>query len=408
MSAKAMPTARAALRWFSAAAALAATGGISYRAYRQGLLRTQDKSLDAWRAFETHAHAGADRLVAAAVLAASPHNSQPWRFTVGRGEILVHADFERALGAMDPYEREMFIGLGCALENMAIAAPGAGFATEIALRPSSSRELAARVTLSSAPEAATHRLEAAISRRRTDRGPYELMRKIDNETLDALHGEAGTGAFDLVFLPSESEEARRFGALTLEATRDIIADAPMSHDSARWYRQDQTLIDARRDGLTMQTQELAPWLATLARMIPQSSQSSQQSSHAVWLKNTREVQLATAAHLGLFVVPKHRLLDDGVSLQVGRAWQRLQLAATLRGLACQPMNQIPERICRERQLGHEPKMQSAAEQQLFLNGGLPTFCFRMGVPTREVPHSPRRPVEAVRSFGEGAQARTEG
>jgi nitroreductase len=405
MAAKTLPRAHPALRWFSAVTALAAAGGISYRACRQGLLHAEDKSLDAWGAFETHAHAGADRLVAAAVLAASAHNSQPWRFTVGPGEILVHADFDRGLGAMDPYEREMFIGIGCALENMAIAAPGAGLATEIALRPTSSRELAARVRLTPAPEAATHRLEAAITRRRTDRGPYALAREIDDETLDALQAEvAGSGDHELVFLPCKSEEARRFGALTLEATQDIIADVPMSLDSAHRDRLDQTLIDERRDGPTMEAQGLAPWLANLARPGPQTPE---QAAHSVWLKNTRQVQLATAAHFGLFVVPAHRLLDDVASLEVGRAWQRLHLAATLRGLACQPMNQIPERICRERQLGHGPKMQSAVEQQLFLNGGLPTFCFRIGLPTREAPHGPRRPVEQVRRVGEAVPARSE-
>ena len=405
MSAKTLPRAHPALRWFSAVTALAAAGGISYRACRQGLLHAEDKSLDAWGAFETHAHAGADRLVAAAVLAASAHNSQPWRFTVGPGEILVHADFDRGLGAMDPYEREMFIGIGCALENMAIASPGAGLATEIALRPTSSRELAARVRLTPAPEAVTHRLEAAITRRRTDRGPYALAREIDDETLDALQAEvAGSGDHELVFLPCKSEEARRFGALTLEATQDIIADVPMSLDSAHRDRLDQTLIDERRDGPTMEAQGLAPWLANLARPGPQTPE---QAAHSVWLKNTRQVQLATAAHFGLFVVPAHRLLDDVASLEVGRAWQRLHLAATLRGLACQPMNQIPERICRERQLGHGPKMQSAVEQQLFLNGGLPTFCFRIGLPTREAPHGPRRPVEQVRRVGEAVPARSE-
>ena len=62
-------------------------------------------------------------------------------------------------------------------------------------------------------------------------------------------------------------------------------------------------------------------------------------------------QLATAAQIGMIVVAEEEFLDDATSLQVGRAWQRLHLAATELGLACQPMNQIPERIGRERQLG---------------------------------------------------------
>jgi hypothetical protein len=135
------------LVWGSAFVALAALG-ILYRAHRQGLLRQgPDPSLEAWSAFENRRDLGIRRLISAATLAASPHNSQPWRFSVTTNEILVHADFSRKLGAMDPFEREMFIGLGCALENIAIAAPGAGFAADIRLLPDVRRGLVARATL---------------------------------------------------------------------------------------------------------------------------------------------------------------------------------------------------------------------------------------------------------------------
>lgn len=126
MPANVMATAHPTLRRLSAAAALAAAGGISYRAYRQGLLRSEDPSLDAWRAFETHVHAGADRLVAAAVLAASPHSSQPWRFTVRPGEILVHADFERALGAMDSSSARCSSGSAARWKTWRSLHPGRG------------------------------------------------------------------------------------------------------------------------------------------------------------------------------------------------------------------------------------------------------------------------------------------
>ena len=177
----------------------------------------------------------------------------------------------------------------------------------------------------------------------------------------------------------------------MQATRDIVADSRMSRDSARWYRNEQETIDARRDGLTMQTQGFAPWLTTLVRLLPQASEKT---AHISWLRNTRAVQLATAMQIGIIVVPRDRLLDDVISLAVGRAWQRLHLKATELGLACQPINQIPERISRERQLGWAPKTQRALEQRIPLNG-VPAFCFRMGYPTREAPHSPRRTVENV-------------
>lgn len=379
------------LVWGLVLAGLAALG-IFYRAYKQGLFRKADPSLEAWSAFENRRQSGAQRLLSAAVLAPSPHNSQPWRFSVSGNQILLHADLSRKLGAMDPFEREMFIGLGCALENIAITAPGAGFAADITLLPDSKRGQAALVTLSAA-DPSPHRLERAITRRRTDRGPYDTTRTIDDDTLRALQSELGDDAlFRFTFFPRASAQAASFSELTMQATRDIVADARMSRDSARWYRQRQAAIDASRDGLTMQTQGLSSLKETLVRLLPQVSDKT---AHIAWLRNTRQVQLPTAGQFGLFVVPPERLLDDATSLAVGRAWQRLHLAATSLGIACQPLNQIPERISRERQLGHAPTMARAVDQQLSLNGGVPTFCFRMGFPSHEPPHSPRRMAETI-------------
>jgi hypothetical protein len=303
----------------------------------------------------------------------------------------VHADFARKLGAMDPFEREMFIGLGCALENMAIAGPGVGLITEIVLLPESTRELAARVLLKRA-EVSPHRLEMAIPKRRTHRGAYEISQQISPDTIRLLQDEVGAEHFRLVFLAAESAEAAGFIELTVEATQDIIGDRAMAHDSARWYRQNQTQIARARDGLTMQTQGLPSWLATTAILMPQAPEYV---THRMWLKNTRDVQLPTAARFGMIVVPQAHFFDDATSLRVGRAWQRLHLAATLLGLACQPMNQIPERISREHQLGCEPRMRRAAEERFQLDRELPTFCFRIGRSLREPPHSPRRAAEMV-------------
>ncbi len=380
------------LVWGLALAALAAVV-IFYRARRQGLFRATDPSLAAWTAFESRHDLRTRRLIAAASLASSPHNSQPWRFSASENEILLHADFTRSLGAMDPFQREMFIGLGCALENIAIAAPGAGYAAEIALLPDAKAGLVARIALTPA-DALPHRLERFIARRRTDRGSYDVARPVDAGVLRLLQGEFSGGSFgslpfDLVFLARGSAQEASFAELTLQATRDIVHDAKMSRDSARWYRHDQRVIDQRRDGLTLQTQGFAPGFTTLLRLLPQASE---RTAHIAWLRNMRVVQLATAAQIGIVVVPQDRFLDDATALQVGRAWQRLHLAATELGLSCQPLSQIPERISRERQLGAAPKMQRAVERKFSLNGALPTFCFRMGYPTREAPHSPRRDV----------------
>jgi hypothetical protein len=70
-------------------------------------------------------------LIRYATLAANGHNAQAWQFMIEGNAIQIHLDRKRRLPAVDPNEREMWISLGCALENMGIAARNEGFEPEI-------------------------------------------------------------------------------------------------------------------------------------------------------------------------------------------------------------------------------------------------------------------------------------
>ena len=62
-----------------------------------------------------------------AVLAPSSHNSQPWRFEVGDNFIIIKPELKRALPVSDNNHRQLFISLGCALENILVAADYYGY-----------------------------------------------------------------------------------------------------------------------------------------------------------------------------------------------------------------------------------------------------------------------------------------
>lgn len=76
----------------------------------------------------------------AAILAASPHNTQPWLFKVTGSSIELHLDTRRNVGALDPYLREEHLGMGCALENLMVAAPANGYAATAILLPGNSAQ----------------------------------------------------------------------------------------------------------------------------------------------------------------------------------------------------------------------------------------------------------------------------
>jgi nitroreductase len=81
--------------------------------------------------------------VRAAILSASPHNTQPWRFKVTNSWIELYLDPNRNVGALDPYLREEHIGMGCALENLMLAAAANGYAATVTLVPGKLAPIAA-------------------------------------------------------------------------------------------------------------------------------------------------------------------------------------------------------------------------------------------------------------------------
>ncbi len=121
----------------------------------------------------------------------------------------------------------------------------------------------------------------------------------------------------------EGAERDRFGELVNQATAAVIADSAQSDEIDRWWRATRDEIERHRDGMTLDAQSLPPVTVFLGKMLPPTTQKQNDQS---WLKNTRDVQVKTAAAYGLLGVEG----DGGAEsqLQVGRAYQRLHLWAT--------------------------------------------------------------------------------
>ncbi|MEV0173598.1 hypothetical protein AB0I00_21075 [Streptomyces sp. NPDC050803] len=119
----------------------------------------------------------AHHLTRAAVLAPSPHNSQPWFFAEeGRDQgFEIHLDRGRRLILTDPAGREAVIACGAALFNVRIAVRHLGFRPAVTLLPDSrdSGFLAQVGYAAHAPATADEaRLARAIPLRHTHRGPF--------------------------------------------------------------------------------------------------------------------------------------------------------------------------------------------------------------------------------------------
>lgn len=371
-------------------------GGAVWRGIDQGLYATgTGPAYEPWTTWRDTNNDGPLGLVRAAILAANPHNTQPWVFRVSEEFIELHAELTRHLGSFDPYLREMHLGLGCVLENMMLAAHAAGYEPTLELvggelRPiaeQSGSTLVARITLVQG-EAARNELFEAIPQRHTNRGPYDTARVLtaEQKTQCFFHTEEAVE----VALFTEPDTLAHFQELIIDATKAIIADGSMVHDSERWFRHSWSDIQQYRDGPTLDAAGLSPLMTGLAKLMPRPSA---EANHQYWLDATRDIQVATAPAFGLIYVDD--LYDRAQALKAGRVWQRLHLWAITQGLAMQPLNQPIERVDRELQLGIEPTF---ARRLIALTGkrpNRPTFAFRIGYPIQNASPSPRRRLEQV-------------
>jgi hypothetical protein len=71
-------------------------------------------------------------LLEAATRAPSTHNSQPWRFSVGGDDLVVHKDSGISLPYSDPAERYAHISIGILLHHLTVAAAAIGQVIEVA------------------------------------------------------------------------------------------------------------------------------------------------------------------------------------------------------------------------------------------------------------------------------------
>ncbi len=74
-------------------------------------------------------------LICCATLAASSHNTQPWRFRIGPEAITLVADDTRRCPVVDPDDAHLFKSLGCAVENLVQAATAQGLAADVRFNP---------------------------------------------------------------------------------------------------------------------------------------------------------------------------------------------------------------------------------------------------------------------------------
>jgi nitroreductase len=377
---------------------VAVVGGGVWRARDQGVFSVgEGPAYEPWKDWRNTGNNTPLALVRAAILAASPHNTQPWLFTVTDSSIELHIDTQRNVGALDPYLREEHIGMGCALENLMLAALANGYAAAAELLPGKlgpipadpKPQLLARVNLAPGRRE-ENELYNAIPLRHTNRGPYDPQKTISPDFVDALKHLADDSADVKVFLFTAEAVRKKIAEVSSAANTEIYSDPDVQRGSERWIRMKWSAVQQYRDGLTIDAFGLPPIATAIAkmmsaRMLRWAASRSTDNGYS---------NLMLSAPLMGFIAVRDRYAQEQC-LQAGRIWQRAHLFATAHGLAARPCNEAVEMVDHERALGR-PASRAALLNEITADPTWqPTFVFYMGYPKLLAHASPRRPVQAV-------------
>jgi hypothetical protein len=326
-----MTTRRAVLQTGAAALAIAGAGAAGF-----ALTRTPRAALEPWSAAgESFGDARLDAL-AFAVLAPNPHNMQPWRVTLeGDDAFLLHADPAKLLPETDPPNRQITIGFGCFVELFRQAAAEKGFAADVAPFPEGEpfpmldARPVARVTIAKEANVARDPLFEAALARRTNRAPYDPKRRPDANSVSSMLAAAGAGAAiaDAALDAEIKSIAKEAWAIEwgLDRTR---------RESINVMRIGKREIEAERDGLALGGPVLDA-LAAAGLLTRESMDRKGSTGYEQSLNTYNDAIDASGAFVCLTTASNTR----ADQLNAGRAWVRLHQAATIAGVAFQPLSQ---------------------------------------------------------------------
>jgi hypothetical protein len=307
-------------------------------------------------------------LIRYATLAASSHNTQPWTFVIKPGLLEIHPDYTRRLPNLDPQGRELWISLGCALENLLIAARAEGYAPEVTY-PNATDFIRVRLRADS-PQGSP--LLNAIPLRQNTRSIYDgqPIQPAALRQLQALPLEPGV-TVHFVLEPSGLKTVLEY---INHGNLSQYADKPFVHELIHWLRFNQKEALASLDGLYTRCSgnpEVPRWLGQM--VVSGTNPQQQADADAQKFRSSSGAVLIASSS------------DDKTAwVRTGQVYERLALEMTSLKIKSAFLNQ-PIEVTPIREQFRSAMNLTEAQPQLLVRFGH----------ADQMPRSLRRPVKQV-------------
>jgi hypothetical protein len=308
-------------------------------------------------------------LIRVSVLAASSHNTQPWRFRVTPDAITILPDRSRRCPVVDPDDAHLYKSLGCAAENLVHAASLQGLAADVRYDPDQDAVI---VALDERADVVPSEYAGALGTRQCTKTAYDGT-ALDDEALTALARAGSVGSVRCLVI-TDPERTAAVSALVERGNLAQLTDRAFRRELLTWIRFNPRTALHTRDGLAGRVNGQPPIPSLLGRLlapilIRASSQASKDWDH-----------LQSSAGLAVFCTSTDTAADW---VAAGRAYERFALGAELLNIRSAFVNQPIE----------VPELREALRSCLEVTA-LPQLLVRFGK-GRRGPYSLRRPIHDV-------------
>jgi hypothetical protein len=305
-----------------------------------------------------------------ATLAANSHNTQPWQFRVSGNTVSILPDFSRRTEVVDPDDHHLFVSLGCATENLVIAAAARGEAAEVAIAPGPAPAI--DITLTSA-NPLSGPLYQAIPLRQSTRSVYDgqPISPADMGLLEAAAREEGVSV-RFFTAPADRNAILEF---VIQGNSAQMDNPAFVRELRQWLRFSTASAIKTGDGLFAACSGnpvLPDWIG--GRMFQMFFTKAAEN-------DKYRDQIRSSAGIAVFAGDR---ADPEHWIKVGRSFQRFALQATALGIRNAHVNQPVEVASIRPEFARWLGMPDARPDLVIRFGRAPAM-----------PMSLRRPVSAV-------------
>lgn len=309
-------------------------------------------------------------MVEQATKAPSGHNTQPWLFKINNSCIEIHPNLDRALSVVDFDNRELFIALGCATENLCVAASCKGYESAVSINKTG----VITVNLIKQDSVTANPLFRQIAVRQTNRSVYKGS-TIPEGIIKALQYSDIEPNIKMHFYKNETQDFNTASMCVFKGNTIQMQDKTFKNELREWMRYNKKHQDRTNDGLSYAVfgAPNLPMFIVKPIMYKAINERFQNKSD--------KKKIESSSHFVLFTT-KNNTIDEWISL--GRILERFLLKSTEMGIVHAYLNQ-PNEV---------RKLSEEMAKKLNLPNEYPTLLLRVGY-GEKMPYSKRKDISEV-------------